>query len=111
MLYWPCPPTIKMEPSDIKNKVRNNHGEDISFGPIIAIIIIVALLIMGGLYVWKKVMPAENIFRQSGMTVDPVINSFAKQGSSDEISEIRRDLSATSIEALDQGLDSITNQR
>ena len=78
--------------------------EDLSFGPAIAIIIIISLLIIGGLYIWKKSNLKGAVPRGVNISADSVINSFARQNDSDDIEAIRKDLSATSIQALDQGL-------
>ena len=93
-----------MEPYDTNKNDEAETSKDVSFGPIIAIIIIVALLIIGALYMWKKISPQNSLPTGSAISGDSVVSQFARQGSSDNIAEIRRDLSATSIQALGQGL-------
>ncbi len=100
-----------METDYEKNRIDDNPNEDISFGPIIAIIIIVTLIIVGGLYVWEKLNPREILPAGGGLSGDPVVNSFAKQSNSDNLNDIRKDLSATSIQSLDQGLKPITEPK
>lgn len=97
---------------DIKLKENNvlpTKEEDVSFGPLIGIIIIVALLAIGALYFFKKAdLPNKSAVKGS-MIKDAVINELSRQNSSDEIGAIKKDLSATSIEALNRGLLPLSN--
>lgn len=93
-----------------KNENGVRHEEDVSFGPMIAIIIIVALIIIGGLYVLKKTSPPKYPVKE-GAVKDSVIYDLSRQNSSDEIRDIKKDLSATSIEALDRGLTPLSGAR
>ncbi len=73
-----------------------------SAGPFIAVIIILVLIIVGGLYFLKTrssqpayVAPTEN--------VDTVTESLNTQSDSDELNSIEADLNATNLDNLDQG--------
>lgn len=79
-------------------------GEDQSFGPLFAIIIIVVLLLIGAFYVLKKVGPKDFLPRENTLSKDSVVKEYSAQSASDNLADIRRDLSATSIEALNRGL-------
>jgi hypothetical protein len=70
-----------------------------SMGPLLAVIIILALIIVGGLYLLKK---------QTGDTYSPnqsdaVVDSLSTQNESDDLDSIEADLNATIIDNLDQG--------
>ena len=78
-----------------------------SVGPLIAVIIILALIIIGGLYFLKqrtsqKVYPAA--------TSDTVTDSLNKQSSSDDLNSIEKDLKATDVNNLDEGSAAIDSQ-
>ena len=62
-------------------------------GPIIGAIVILAIIILGGLYFWSQ--RAGN---------DAVIDEINTQSGSDEASAIEADLNATDIENLDAEL-------
>lgn len=93
----------KEENNEELRSFRIAEKEDASLGPIFAIIIIVALLAMGALYSIRKV-PIRNYLPKNPVSGDSVIKNYANQGTSDSATEIGRDLSATAIQALDQGL-------
>jgi hypothetical protein len=78
-----------------------------SLGPLIAVIIILSLIIIGGLYFLKerasqKVYPAT--------TTDSVTESLNKQSTSDDLNSIEKDLNNTNIDNLDQGAAAIDSQ-
>lgn len=82
--------------------MQTNMETDSSKGPLIAVIIILALIIIGGLYFLKE--------RNSQITEMPVVpqrdqmaESLKVQGTSDDISSIEADLNSTNIDNLDQG--------
>jgi len=64
-----------------------------SSGPIIGAIVILAIIILGGLYFWGQ--RASN---------DAVIDEINRQSDSDEAAAIEADLDATDIENLDAEL-------
>jgi hypothetical protein len=78
-----------------------------SLGPLIAVIIILALIIIGGLYFLKerasqKVYPAVNN--------DSITESLNQQSSSDDLNSIETDLNATDVNNLDEGAAAVEAQ-
>jgi len=81
-----------------------------SIGSIIGTIIIIALIILGGLYFWgKRIEESKNI---QSLTEEPVTeeeiqaerDAIVETNSSDELSSIEADLNATEINNLDSEL-------
>ena len=77
-----------------------------SLGPIIGTIIILAVIVLGGLYFWgqrsdKAPLPAED------NTAQVEVESIIDQSSSDETAAIEADLESTDIDNLDAELDAI----
>ena len=78
-----------------------------SVGPLIAVIVILAIIVIGGLYFLKErssqkvFVPTEN---------DAITESLNQQGSSDDLNSIEADLNATNIDNLDQGAAAIETQ-
>jgi len=84
-----------------------------SLGPIVGAIIIVAILVLGGLYYWgadlaqnQNAPTPEEIMNEP----DPQLQSIETQSSSDTVTSIEADLEATNLESLDQELDQIENE-
>lgn len=72
-----------------------------SVGPLVAVILILSLIIIGGLYFLKERSSKEvYVPLEQG---DPVSESLNRQNSSDELESIEADLNATSFDSLDQG--------
>ena len=77
-----------------QNNVNVSAGEGGGLsGPVIGVIVILAIIILGGLYFWSQ--RAGN---------DAVIDEINTQSGSDEASDIEADLNATDIENLDAEL-------
>jgi cytoskeletal protein RodZ len=75
-----------------------------SFGPLIAVIIILALIIIGGLYFLKTRSTQQNTYVPvQNQTEDNITASLKQQGSSDDLNSIESDLKATDVNSLDQG--------
>lgn len=72
-----------------------------SMGPLIAVIIILALIIIGGLYFLKE-RSSQPVYVPT-TTNDEVTDSLNKQSSSDDLNSIEADLKATDVDNLDQG--------
>ena len=66
------------------------------YGPVMGIIIIVALLIAGGLYL------ASMEFTERSEP-DPETEELKQQGSSDDLESIESDLNATNFNSIDEG--------
>ncbi len=72
-----------------------------SLGPVIGIVVIIALLVVGGFFVWKnKAGVNSDPSRMPAPTVAPVSNS-------DEVSSIDADLQADNVNIDLTGLDTI----
>lgn len=85
-------------------------NEQKSVGPLIAVIVILALIIIGGLYFLKtrsaeKVYPIQQPATQSQTQVetDNVTSSLKQQNKTDDLKSIEADLNATDLNNLDQG--------
>jgi len=72
-----------------------------SSGPLIAVIVILALIILGGLY-FLKTRSAQNPYAPTP-TEDQITADLEAQGSSDDLDSIEADLNATNTDNLDQG--------
>ena len=84
------------------------QSEKKSVGPLVAVIVILALIIIGGLY-FLKARSSQNVYptNQSG---DSVTASLNQQSSSDNLSAIEADLKATNLDNLDQGAAAVEAQ-
>jgi len=82
-----------------------NPSNENSVGPVIAIIIILAMIILGGLYFWneRSNQPATSNEALSG-SLEEMTASIEKQSSSDETSSIEADLNNTNVDNLDSEL-------
>jgi len=72
-----------------------------SIGPLVAVIIILALIIIGGLYFLKE-RSSQQVYVPA-TTSDSITDSLNQQSSSDDLNSIEADLNATDIDNLDQG--------
>jgi hypothetical protein len=71
-------------------------------GPLIAVIIILALIIIGGLYFLKE--RSNKTYVPPPVEVgDNVTASLKQQSASDDLNTIEADLNATNLDSLDQG--------
>ena len=73
-----------------------------SMGPLIAVIVILALIIIGGLY-FLKARSSQNAYVPVETTEDSVTASLNQQGTTDNLSSIEADLNTTNLDNLDQG--------
>lgn len=79
----------------------SGQPEKKSVGPLVAVIIILALIVIGGLYFLKQRSSQPTyVPTEQG---DAVTESLKQQGSSDDLSSIEADLKATNLDNLDQG--------
>lgn len=78
-----------------------NQAEKKSVGPLVAVIIILALIIVGGLY-FLKARSSQNVYAPSPEK-DAVTESLKQQSNSDDLTSIEVDLNATNLDNLDQG--------
>lgn len=71
-----------------------------SSGPLIAVIIILALIVIGGLYFLKERMSRDTYIAPQE---DSVTAGLQAQSDSDDLNSIEADLNATDLDNLDQG--------
>lgn len=79
------------------------EGEKKSIGPLVAVIIILALIIVGGLYFLKERSAQENYVPIQPAQNDSSAESLRQQSDSDDLNSIEADLNATNLDNLDQG--------
>ena len=82
-----------------------NQGEEKSFGPLIAIIVIVVILIAGGFYVWKKNPFPTGETGLNEYQDDAVAAALVSLNSDDDIDSIEADIYATDFGIIDSGLE------
>lgn len=79
-----------------------NQEEKKSMGPLIAVIIILALIIVGGLYFLKQ-RSSQPAYVPPVTENDSITASLNQQSNSDDLNSIDTDLNATGVDNLDQG--------
>ena len=72
-----------------------------SMGPLIAVIVILVLIVIGGLY-FLKIRSSQESYIPATQN-DSITESLKTQGSSDNLDSIEADLNATNLDNLDQG--------
>ncbi len=81
-----------------------------SVGPVIAIIVVLAMIILGGLYFWgqrsNNSNPSTETTAMSG-NVDEITASITTQSDSTDSSVIEEDLNNTNVDNLDSGLQTL----
>jgi len=73
-----------------------------SVGPLIAVIIILALIVIGGLYFLNE-RASQTPYVPPTEQSDAVTESLNQQGESDELNSIESDLNATDLDSIDEG--------
>jgi hypothetical protein len=76
-----------------------------SYGPLIAVVVILLVIVIGGLYFLGERMSRAPYtpVPQPESTEDNVTASLKSQGSSDDLDSIEKDLNSTDLDNLDQG--------
>lgn len=82
---------------DEQSNMSMGQGNGSSASPIIGIIIILAIIILGGFYFWSQ-------RANETMMTDEAVESINRQNNSDTAAAIEADLDATDIENLDAEL-------
>jgi hypothetical protein len=80
-----------------------NSIEKKSVGPLVAVVIILALIIIGGLFFLKERSSQPTYQIPTEVAGDSVTASLKKQSTSDDLNTIEADLNATNLDNLDQG--------
>ena len=91
-----------MEPNQNNQPVQLNNEN--SIGPVIAIIIVLLMVILGGVYFWgernNSVQPASQEVVVNEANVDAVSGKIMQQSTSDESASIEADLNGTDVDNL-----------
>lgn len=82
---------------DEQNNLNMNPENGGSAGPVIGVIIILAIIVLGGLYFWGQ-------RSDRSVDTDAVVESIETQSEEDDTASIETDLDATDIENLDAEL-------
>jgi len=73
-----------------------------SAGPVIGTVIILAVIVLGGLYFWGQRADSEPAMTEE--QVQEQVNMIQEQSTSDATADIEADLNATDIDGLDSEL-------
>jgi|SRR3989344_6616143 len=73
-----------------------------SIAPLLSVIVILALIVVGGLYFLKERSAQETYVPPTDQS-DSITTSLNQQSSADDLSSIEADLNATNVDNLDQG--------
>jgi len=111
---------MKMPEKVTTHTVDNDSSRNPVNGIIIAVLVILLLCILGGMYYWfsqltNQVAPAPTIERPTAeennepesTTAEAAVESQTAMSTSDEISAIEADIEATDLESLDAELNAI----
>lgn len=78
------------------------QSEKKSVGPLIAVVVILALIIIAGLYFLKQ-RSEQPVYMPPTEQTDAITESLKQQDTSDDLNSIESDLKATDIDNIDQG--------
>ena len=93
-----------MEPTNQNLGSIGTMPEKKSHGALIAVIVILFLIVIGGLYFLGQRMNRKYVQpTDTSTTTDPVTDSMNTQSSSDDVSSIKADINATNVDSVDQG--------
>jgi uncharacterized protein HemX len=88
-----------------------------SWGSTIGIILIVAVIVIGGLYFWGQKIDERLSEYEGNITVEDILNApdasleaFQEQGTSTDPADIKNELDATNFDNLDAELDAIDTE-
>ena len=89
--------------------------EEKSMGALIGSIIVIAVIVIGGIYFWitresGSPIPIETPSLGQVVAPDQETAALLNQGTSNEISDIEKDLDATNFDNLDAGMNDINAQ-
>jgi flagellar basal body-associated protein FliL len=106
-----------MEPTQ-QNQMGTPTGtpqEEKSIGALIGSIIVIAVIVIGGIYFWmtqstQSPTPTETPSLGQTVTPDQETAALLSQGTSTEIPDIEKDLNATNLDNLDAGMKDIDAQ-
>lgn len=96
---------------NIPNEMPEEHGNTV--GPVVGTIVIVAVLVIGGLYYWGAQLNKQSAVDESltaediTAAVDTSTEALGIQSTSDEVTAIEDDLDLTDLDDLDAELGNI----
>lgn len=79
-------------------------------GPLIAVIIILVLIIVGGLYFLKERSSQNTQIPVPENSADTITETLKQQSTSDNLNSIEQDLNNTNVDNIDQGSSAIQSQ-
>jgi len=99
------------QPTQTPQPILTAEKESGSIGPMIASVIIIILIVVGGIYFWGAVLNDSGYVPQDDSEIvedDAKTNELNEQGTSDDVADIEADLEATNVDNLEGGeLDTI----
>jgi len=93
---------------DIENALERKPQTESRIGPIIGSVIIIALIVLGGLYYWNSILDYQT--EKASNNVLEEVTEEAPLNTSDTIESIEDDLDNTDLDDLDQTLDNIDKE-
>jgi len=112
-----APSTPAPEPSNRPAQMgstNNTPGEmptsEKGYGGVIGATIIIIIIVVGGLYLWGRDVNNDLTGAEINSQTDESTESLKQQGDSTEIADIEADLNATSLDGLDQEMQSIDGE-
>lgn len=99
--------------ANVDNPMMSDNNKEKPVGPIVGAAIIVAILMIGGVYFWGT-LSSRDSQNMTGAEIlsqeDKALKDLQKQGSSDSISDIEKDLNNTDINNIDRELQNIESE-
>ena len=95
--------TMNQMGNNMQNQMGGMMPEKKSYGALIAVIVILALIVIGGLYFLGQRMDKSSYATSPKNEADPITESLKNQSDSDSLSAIEKDLNSTNVSNLDQG--------
>ena len=83
--------------------------ESKSVGPLIGVIVIIAVIVLGGLYFWGQRLD-EQKQSEAALQNDAATQELETQNTSDEVADIEADLNATNLEGLDTEMNQLETE-
>ncbi len=99
-----------MEPNIQPTNTESSNNQPVvnqesSTGPAIAIVIVLAMIILGGFYFWGERSKSTDTILEA--TPEQMISAIETQSTSDESSSIEADLNSTELDNIDAELQAI----
>ena len=81
-----------------------NEQKEGSVGPVIGTIIILAVIVLGGLYFWGQ-RASDKVMDETQLNA--IVEDITTQNESDAVTDIEADLNATDIDSIDREMNGI----